>query len=74
MARRQIVHWPRQSAESQDVWSSSSDRALHVMLHSSLDLGGRLRPSSVLDRLMPFLAIGIPALSGLAIGWVLLAP
>lgn len=74
MARKQIVHWPRQTAESQDVWSSSSDRGLHVILHSSLELGWRLRPSSVLDRIMPFLTIAVLALSGLTIGWILLVP
>lgn len=73
MARKQIVHWPRQSAESQDVWSSSSDRGLHVIMHSSL-VGWRLRPSSVLDKIMPILTIVVLALSGLTIGWVLFVP
>jgi hypothetical protein len=74
MARKQIVHWPRQSAESHDVWSSSSDRGLHVILHSSPELGWRLRPSSVIDRFIPFVALTLLALSGLTIGWVLFVP
>jgi hypothetical protein len=74
MARKQIVHWPRQSAESQDVWSSSSDRALHAIVQSSLDLGWRLRPSSGVDRFLPFLTMAVLVLSGLTIGWVLFIP
>jgi hypothetical protein len=71
---RQIAHWPRQSAESRDVWSSSSDRALHVVMHSSLDLGWRPSRLSGLDRFMPFLAMAVLALSGLTIGWFLFVP
>lgn len=73
MARR-ITHWPRQSAESRDVWSSSSDRALHVILHSSLDLGWRLRPSNGVDRFLPLVTITLLSLSGLTIGWFLFVP
>jgi hypothetical protein len=73
MARRQLAHWTQQATESQDVWSSSSDRALHVWLRSSpVDMGRT--STSLIDRFMPIVMIGILAISGLTVGWVLFAP
>ena len=77
MARRSLVHWPRQSAESRDVWSSTSDRALDVILryHSPDAVEWRRgESSSLIDRLMPIAMIAILAFSGLTIGWVLFVP
>jgi hypothetical protein len=75
MARKQTAHWPRQSAESRDVWSSTSDRALHVILRHSPDLTwNRVRPSNLVDRFLPTVAMAIVALSGITIGWVLFVP
>jgi hypothetical protein len=75
MARKQITHWPRQSAESHDIWSSTSDSALRVILRQSPDLiWNRLRPSNLVDRFLPAASMSIVALSGIIIGWVLFAP
>lgn len=75
MARKQTAHWPRQSAESHDVWSSPSDSALRVILRHSPDMGwNRLRPSNLLDRFLPIAAMAITVLSGITIGWVLFTP
>jgi hypothetical protein len=74
MAKRQITQWPRQSARSRDVWSSSSDSALRVILQSSHDLGWHRVPSSTVDRFMPFFAVAMLVLSGLTIGWFLFVP
>jgi hypothetical protein len=75
MARKQIVHWPRQSAEPPGVWTSSSDGALRVILRHSPDQGwNRLRPFNLVDRFLPIAAMAIAALSGITIGWVLFVP
>jgi hypothetical protein len=75
MARKQTAQWPRQSAESHDVWSSTSDSALRVILRHSPDQGwSRPGPSNLLDRFLPIAAVVITALSGIIIGWVLFAP
>lgn len=73
MARRQLAQWTRQANESQDVWSSSPDRALHVWLRSSpVDMGRR--STSFIDRLLPLITVVLLATSGLIIGWVLFTP
>lgn len=74
MARRTLVNWPRQSAGSHEVWSSPSDGALRVILRCSPDVGWHIRPSNLVDRLMPVAAMAIAALSGIIIGWVLFVP
>jgi hypothetical protein len=75
MARRELVHWPRQAAESHGVWSSTADGALRIILRHSSDLGWRqAHPSNVMDRLLPIAAMAIAALSGIIIGWVLFVP
>ncbi|HZA26479.1 MAG TPA: hypothetical protein VE915_02385 [Actinomycetota bacterium] len=75
MARKQIVHWPRPSAESHAVWSSTSDGALRVILRHSPELGwSRIRPSSLVDRFLPFAAMAMAVISGVIIGWALFVP
>lgn len=75
MARRDLVNWPRQSAESHDIWSSTSDGALRVILRHAPDEGWRhVRPSNLVDRFLPVAAMAIAALSGIIIGWVLFVP
>jgi hypothetical protein len=73
LARRQIVRWPRYSAESFNVWSSPSDGALGVILRHSPDNIGwnHFRPANFFDRVLPILTMAIVALSGTVIGWVL---
>ena len=73
MARRQLAHWTRQRTESQNVWSSSSDRALHVWLRSSPFDTSRTS-TRFIDRLLPVFTVVLLAISGLIIGWVLFAP
>lgn len=75
MARKELVNWPRQAAESHDVWSSAADGALRMIFRHSPELGWhRARPSTVLDRLLPIASMAIAALSGIIIGWVLFVP
>lgn len=74
MARKQIVTWPPQSARSHDVWSSTSDAALRVILRHSADAGWRhVRPANLVDRFLPIVTMAIAAVSGIIIGWVLFA-
>jgi hypothetical protein len=73
MARRQLTHWTQQATESQGVWSSSSDRALHVWLRSSPFDTGRTS-TRFIDRFLPVITVVLLAISGLTIGWVLFAP
>jgi hypothetical protein len=73
MARRQLAQWTRQATESQNVWSSSSDRALHVWLRSSpVDMGRT--STSLIDRFLPVITVVLLAISGLIMGWVLFVP
>jgi hypothetical protein len=75
MARRDLVNWPRQSAGSHGVWSSPSDGVLRVIFRSSPEVGWRaVRPSNLVDRLMPIAAMAIAVLSGIIIGWALFVP
>lgn len=73
MARKPQVQWPHRAAESENVWTSSSDGALHVWLRSSpVDMGRR--STSFIDRLLPLITVVLLATSGLIIGWVLFTP
>ena len=75
MARKELVNWPHQSAASHDVWSSTSDGALRIVLRQSPDLGwGHIRPSNWVDGYLPLATMVIAALSGTIIGWVLFVP
>jgi hypothetical protein len=75
LAKRQIVRWPRYSAESLNVWSSPSDGALGVILRHSPDHGGWRHPrsSNLIDRILPIATLASVVLSGTIIGWALFA-
>jgi hypothetical protein len=77
------LKWPRGFTSSLDLWSSSSDRVLHALLHRDgpsrrfnvrerVEFEGKLggRPSSIDDQ-MAGVVLALLGTSGVVTGWAL---